>query len=78
MPREAKTLVEIAESRKEFVTAEDGFVYYWPSADNSGCYSSHHLRMLADELDRRNKQWLEALTLVPPLANEESDDWPLV
>lgn len=42
----------------EFVTFEDGFVYYWPSCE--GGYTAHHLREIADELDRRNERMLES------------------
>lgn len=40
----------------EFVTFDDGFVYYWPQAFR-GAYSSQHLKVIADELDRRNAAW---------------------
>lgn len=42
--------------QKDFVTLEDGFVYYWPEGSN-GCFASHQLREIADELDSRNKDW---------------------
>lgn len=48
-------IVEIAEESKEFVMLEDGFVYYWPN--KSGAISAHELRALADEIDRRNRDW---------------------
>lgn len=37
----------------DFVQLEDGFVYYWPSG-NKGCISAHDLRLIANELDKRN------------------------
>lgn len=48
-------IIEVAEKHKEFVTLEDGFVYYWPS--KGGALTPYHLRTLADELDRRNEAW---------------------
>ena len=49
---------------KDFITLEDGFFYYFP--DETGAYSSHLLREIADELDKRNVKWsavaLETLT----------------
>lgn len=51
------TIIDIADSRKEFVKDVDGYVYYWPAGSTHGCMSAHHLRELADELDRRNKEW---------------------
>jgi 4-alpha-glucanotransferase len=50
-----KDIIAMADDLKEFVTLEDGFVYWWPSSQ--GTISSHDLRTLADELDRRNEAW---------------------
>ncbi len=50
-------IVKLAAERSEFVTDVDGFVYYWPKSDRGGSYAAHHLRQLADELDRRNADW---------------------
>ena len=52
---ERERIVGLAESRGEFVTDVDGFVYYWPDGSCSGHLSSYHLRLLADELDKRNE-----------------------
>jgi len=38
------------------VTAEDGFVYWWPEG-LGGFVAAHNLRKLADELDKRNAVW---------------------
>ena len=49
-------VIRMTEERNEFVTLEDGYVHFWPS----GCYGAFgpfELRILADELDRRNKDW---------------------
>lgn len=40
-----------------FVLDVDGFYYYWP--DGNGHYAAHHLRDIADELDKRNRAWEE-------------------
>lgn len=50
-------IIRLACEKEEFVTEVDGFVYYWPSREWGGAYSSHVLRILADELDRRNEAW---------------------
>lgn len=50
-----KTVVQMAEERGELFADVDGFVYYWPKT--GGSLSAHHLRQLADELDRRNAEW---------------------
>ena len=54
-----KIVIDMADVRKEFVTDVDGFVYWWPDGYQYGHLTSHHLRALADELDRRNKEWSE-------------------
>jgi hypothetical protein len=58
---ESRRIVEIVQDRNEFVTDVDGFVYYWPSRIHSGHLSAHHLRAIADELDKRNKDWEESI-----------------
>lgn len=48
-------IIELADERKEFVALEDGYSYYWPK--EGGALSTNDLRVLADELDRRNAPW---------------------
>lgn len=50
-------IIKMAEERGDFVKDVDGFVYYWPNSSKDGSYTAHHLRLLADELDRRNASW---------------------
>ena len=50
-------IIRLANQRQEFVTDVDGFIYFWPNKDFGGHFSSHVLRILADELDRRNESW---------------------
>ena len=52
----AQKIIKAADSRSEFVTDVDGFVYWYPLRDN-GNLSAAQLRVLADELDKRNKRW---------------------
>lgn len=49
-------IVGKVEEAQEFVTLEDGFVYFWPSRPPryNGALSAWHLRLIADELDKRN------------------------
>lgn len=54
---EIQKIIKISESRDEFVTDVDGYVYWWPSNPTQGHFSSFQLRILADELDRRNEGW---------------------
>jgi hypothetical protein len=42
----------------DFVCGEDGYYVYWPSdARSRGSLGPHHLRWLADELDKMNADW---------------------
>ena len=50
-------IIKTSDERGEFVTDVDGFVYWWPDGSPNGHLAPHHLRWLADELDRRNKKW---------------------
>ena len=52
----AQKIIKAADSRSEFVTDVDGFVYWYPMRDN-GHLSAAQLRVLASELDKRNKRW---------------------
>ena len=56
---ERATVCRLAEKRGEFITDVDGFVYWWPSEkpEHAGHRSPYQLRILADELDRRNAPW---------------------
>lgn len=51
-------LIALIDAKREFGTDVDGYVYWWPT-QNGGYFASHQLRALADELDRRNKDWDE-------------------
>lgn len=55
--KEAARIVAVSQERGDFVTDTDGFVYYWPKEAGRGHLSAWHLRVLADELDRRNEPW---------------------
>lgn len=50
-------LISTCEKRREFVTFEDGYVYFWPGNCMHGALPAWALRALADELDRRNAPW---------------------
>ncbi len=49
-------IINVARERGEFVTMEDGFMYYWPEACR-GALSSAELRVIADHLDDVNRAW---------------------
>lgn len=49
-----KRIIEAALELKEFITCEDGCVYWWPSGN--GAVAAHELRTLADYLDKRNAE----------------------
>lgn len=43
----------------DFITLEDGYVYFWPARDSLGAISAAELRVIADLLDEKNKPWDE-------------------
>jgi len=53
---EAERLIKIIEDHDGFDNLDDGFVYFFPQ-NNGGCLQSWALRVIADELDRRNESW---------------------
>ena len=63
-----KRVIAMAEERKEFVTLEDGYVYYWPEGSPHGAFPAVALRLLADELDRRNAEWDKQVQSDPAIA----------
>ena len=48
-------LIQLADSRNEFLYGQDGFMYYCPGL--SGLLTAWELRVIADELDKRNAGW---------------------
>ena len=51
-----KRIERMSTERKEFVTLEDGYYYFWPDK-SLGALAPAELRILADILDERNKAW---------------------
>jgi hypothetical protein len=51
----ASRIIAMCDDRNEFMQLDDGCVYYWPNSH--GAISATELRIIADELDRRNKEW---------------------
>lgn len=49
--------VKVAYQLDEFYQDVDGYIYYWPADSPHGCMAAHHLREIADELDRKNADW---------------------
>lgn len=54
---ERQRVLRIAEERGEFYKGVDGFEYFWPDRGLYGHMEAHHLRWIADELERRNAPW---------------------
>ena len=59
-----------AYKQKDFVTGDDGFIYYWPDTKN-GAYSAWMLRTLADELDKQNEDWQRIIDEDPNISDAE-------
>lgn len=51
--KERNRIIQVIQDRNEFECDVDGFVYYWPNG--YGSLASHHLRWIADELDKMNE-----------------------
>lgn len=51
------SIIELIQRDKEIVIDVDGFYYFWPEGYNKGHFSSHHLREIADHLDKINAPW---------------------
>lgn len=66
----AARVVKNSEDRGEFLMLEDGFCYYWPNPNNKGAMSSLDLRILSEELDRRNREWNDKLQKAFPAERE--------
>lgn len=56
MTPDEQRLIEKVEDAGDFITGDDGFVLFWPT-ESRGAFYSRHLRIIADELDRRNAAW---------------------
>jgi hypothetical protein len=59
-----KRVIECAE--QQFGPSDDGYYYWWPTDEIDGrapygCWSAESLRIIADELDERNKDWDEKI-----------------
>lgn len=57
---EEARIVAVSQERGDFITDVDGFVY-WRPLQRRGHLSAWHLRVLAEELDRRNKDWQDQI-----------------
>lgn len=57
---EERRIVAASQERGDFITDVDGFVY-WRPLQTRGHLSAWHLRVLAEELDRRNKDWQDEI-----------------
>lgn len=55
-PHNVEQVLKHIEQSSEFITLDDGYLYYEPRP-NCGVLSSWALRVIADELDRRNAPW---------------------
>lgn len=57
----AKLLIQKIDEEGGFPTIDDGFSVYCPPI-TGGIYSANTLRIIANELDKRNVAWQERLT----------------
>lgn len=52
-------ILEFTAERKEIMRADDGYYVWWPSREYGGYHDAHSLRILAEILDEKNKDWDE-------------------
>jgi len=55
-------ILDVETQRNSFVTADDGYVVYWPPSGEQvgrGYQTAEELRLLAEILDEKNKAWDE-------------------
>ena len=55
----ASRIIKKADEAGDIFTLEDGFFYFGPST--GGAMSAELLRVIADELDRRNEGWASTI-----------------
>lgn len=67
----AARIIGMTDARKEIVTGPDGFRYWWPGRE--GAISSAELRVIADELDKRNYDWNRQILLDPKIGPVRDD-----
>lgn len=53
--RDRTNLIKSVSERGDFVAAEDGYIYFAPKGGHM--LAPHQLRWIADELDKRNRDW---------------------
>lgn len=56
-----KRVIDVFDERGDFVSEVDGYIYFWPGNIKGSiinvAYTSADLRIIADELDKRNASW---------------------
>lgn len=55
---EGSRIIRFSDEKGDFVVGEDGCTIFWPEGLSRGGFNAWHLRALADELERRNADWL--------------------
>ena len=53
MSEYSERVIRDCDLTKSIIALEDGFYYYW--VNSRGAYSANDLRIIADELDKRNE-----------------------
>lgn len=55
--KERERIFSLMDRAGDFVVGDDGFVVFWPQGALQGAMNPWMLRMIADEIDRRNEAW---------------------
>lgn len=62
--QEVHRIIKMSDERGDFVVGEDGCTVFWPDGFARGAFNAWHLRLIADELDRRNRDWFDQVEAV--------------
>lgn len=69
-------ILDMVNSHGDILSLEDGFFYFW--AKGRGAFSANNLRVIADEIDRRNQPLKEMMEKDPCFAANPAAKNPAV
>ena len=55
--RHIQRVIESCDEQMMLDVGDDGYVHFWLSGPRGGYLTANDLRIIADELDRRNAEW---------------------
>lgn len=67
-------VLEVCAERNYLITGDDGFHLYWPDNQQGG-WSCEDLRIIADEMERRDKPWADEIDAYFKALEKEDRKW---